>query len=1195
MGDSTNNYVIRLAVDNTAANKGFTETGTAGAALGASLAQSIGAGAQTAAAAIQVVDRESQKFAKTVQDTAATLGLTKGETIAYRAEVLGLGEVLSAPIAKILEFEAAQRGVASSSVQAAAAVNAFGETEEQASARIRGVAAAAMESQAAMQASTRATYDAAIANQNYSKSSSDSSTTVAQQNKAISDYAILQSRQNAQAQELREGLKTGSGNYGDLEAQYGRLDAAMAQGALTTEEYESAFASLRKEEDNLARGLDSLRARYDPIGVAQRRLAQDTKALDDAFKNGQLSEKEYEAALAGIKVDQAKLALASLAAQERDLRQQLRDGTITNKEFKQSLNDIGSAKEPLQAVVKGASSAGEAVHEFGLKTAAARREVIVLGHEALTGNWSNFNGSLMVLAERADLMTLAMSATGLAIAGVAAVIGVFAVAAVKGALEQEAMNRALVMSGNYAGTTADGLLNIAKSAATSSGAIGTAKAAVMELAGTGRFTASQIAMISAAVTDVSDTTGRKVSDTVAEFERLAEDPVKSIVTLNDKYHFLTEAVYDQITALDKQGDRQGAAQLAEQTYATALSQRAAEIRANQGIIEEGWHAIKSAASEAWAVMLSVGTTTSTTQQIAALQTRKQSASTGGEDGVAGMFNPDQAVANSRWTDADESKLRDLIKKQAEDLAAASKKSEDAQTEAGKISAKSWMDGFDKQFATQAQKRQTEKDEYAARATALGYSPAKQAADMALIDAKYKDPKTPHAKAPHDDAGTRMLEASRQTGASLEAQLASSDKLTEAAKKLAEFDQRIADIKTKQIQTADDKSILASQDANRAQLQNNVALEKAVLLKQQEAQLTQRSAQINQSIADGQATRAENYQRTLGAFGQGKDVQAQTQAMNQIATEFQRYHEQLAKATPKDLLGSDDYVAEQAKIDAAMQRSLGIATDYYAQLKEKQGDWTNGVSQAMADYQSTVANHAAQAETIFNDSMKSGEDIFANFAKTGKLSVTSLADTFIEEIARMEYRLLMSKLMSGGIAGAAGSGSWLGNLLGTSSIPTGAISAANGSDDPIGALATIMPGWDDGGFTGAGGKYAPAGIVHKGEFVFDQQKTARYRPLFEAIHAGRDIKSWRGYAEGGYVGGGKSGGFGISVPVNVVNEAGDVSHATAQQSTGANGIPSVDVLISKLDNAMAKRIRSGQGATHSAISSRFGVKPKPGGG
>jgi hypothetical protein len=56
-----------------------------------------------------------------------------------------------------------------------------------------------------------------------------------------------------------------------------------------------------------------------------------------------------------------------------------------------------------------------------------------------------------------------------------------------------------------------------------------------------------------------------------------------------------------------------------------------------------------------------------------------------------------------------------------------------------------------------------------------------------------------------------------------------------------------------------------------------------------------------------------------------------------------------------------------------------------------------------------------------------------------------------------------------------------------------------------------PGFAEGGYTGPGGKYEPAGIVHKGEFVFDQDTTSRNRGLFEAIH-----KGMAGYANGGFV-------------------------------------------------------------------------------
>ena len=46
----------------------------------------------------------------------------------------------------------------------------------------------------------------------------------------------------------------------------------------------------------------------------------------------------------------------------------------------------------------------------------------------------------------------------------------------------------------------------------------------------------------------------------------------------------------------------------------------------------------------------------------------------------------------------------------------------------------------------------------------------------------------------------------------------------------------------------------------------------------------------------------------------------------------------------------------------------------------------------------------------------------------------------------------------------------------------------------------------GGYTGDGAQFQEAGTVHKGEFVINAQKTRQYRPLLEAIHAGRNPKA-----------------------------------------------------------------------------------------
>lgn len=66
------------------------------------------------------------------------------------------------------------------------------------------------------------------------------------------------------------------------------------------------------------------------------------------------------------------------------------------------------------------------------------------------------------------------------------------------------------------------------------------------------------------------------------------------------------------------------------------------------------------------------------------------------------------------------------------------------------------------------------------------------------------------------------------------------------------------------------------------------------------------------------------------------------------------------------------------------------------------------------------------------------------------------------------------------------------------------------------------GFAGGGYTGPGGKYDPAGVVHRGEFVFDQKSTSAIGigTLYSLMRQARGARSvTRGYANGGAVGGG----------------------------------------------------------------------------
>lgn len=70
------------------------------------------------------------------------------------------------------------------------------------------------------------------------------------------------------------------------------------------------------------------------------------------------------------------------------------------------------------------------------------------------------------------------------------------------------------------------------------------------------------------------------------------------------------------------------------------------------------------------------------------------------------------------------------------------------------------------------------------------------------------------------------------------------------------------------------------------------------------------------------------------------------------------------------------------------------------------------------------------------------------------------------------------------------------------------------------------GFAEGGYTGAGGKYQPAGVVHKGEFVIPAYAVNRLGlGYLNNLAFGRGV---RGYADGGFVTGGLTGGGSVNV-------------------------------------------------------------------
>lgn len=143
----------------------------------------------------------------------------------------------------------------------------------------------------------------------------------------------------------------------------------------------------------------------------------------------------------------------------------------------------------------------------------------------------------------------------------------------------------------------------------------------------------------------------------------------------------------------------------------------------------------------------------------------------------------------------------------------------------------------------------------------------------------------------------------------------------------------------------------------------------------------------------------------------------------------------------------------------------------------------------------VRDQWTEASKFAFDSMT---DSFASFASGTQTSFRDMTTSILQDLSRILIKAALvnaEKMAFGGFSN--------GGAVGIPNLP--------GSGDIGGGIP--YPKWSSGGYTGIGGKYEPAGIVHKGEVVFSQQDVANHG----GVNAVENMRL-RGYSGGRLVGG-----------------------------------------------------------------------------
>lgn len=1088
---------------------GMASVAAAAAVKASGSLQGIGSAAEGAA---QKLTSSQQRARQSLERLANTLGRSRSEVAEYRAQAAGLPRDVYEPlVAKIREAEAAMGGLSAGQRAVTAAGAQAVQSEAQTAARYRDIGQAAVERAAALQRQVEQARAAAIAERELSAASSagargQGAGVLAGQNRGFQELTRDINEVNA----ALAAIERGAGSQSAIQAQTDKLVSLWSQGRITAEQYGAAVKRLDASEAALARSSAQAAAQGDRFIAGLREQAETA-----GMTARQLL--EYRAAQLGVG-DRAGPLIARLAQVNKNLdgtgisaRQTAAAMRMVPAQMTDIVTQLAGGQNPFLIMIQ---QGGQLKDSFG---------GIGPMFRALLGMVSPFS---------------------LAVGGVGAALALMGTAFYKGTSESREFGNSLVLTGNYAGQTAQSLVDMSRRVGGVNSTVGRSADVLNRLVASGRVTGSSLETVAGAIVNMSETGVRSVDDLVAEFVRLGESPSQAVAKINESMHFLDAATYERIRTLEQQGQKEQAAALAQSTLADATNRAADRVRASAGTLERGWNSLGLAARKAWDSMLNIGRPTpiaelrkqaeELSKTVESLENNQGFTTNDGGAAIGGGRNRAQQALKLKKQEL--ATITAEIQRQEKEEAAARGEALKGQATQEKIAASARLNELMKATRDRAQIRADEIKSMREDAARAGWTAEQVAEAEKRINEKYKDPKGAGG-AYKDDAATRRLAALREQEASLSAQLAGEKKLTDAGRARAEFEQQIADLKGKAILTADQKSLLANEGAIRAQLAKNEGIAKELATKQAMLKLDERAAQIQQAMASAAESRQEQYDRQLGTAGLGQVARQRAEAENSIRLEYRRYQEQLTKATPQDQLGSERFMEEQAKIRQGLQSALAEQRAYYGEVDKLNSDWSIGAREAFSDYAESAANVSQQAQGLFAGAFTGMEDAMVRFVSTGKLSFKDLANSIIADLARIAARQAIVGAI-GSIASTFASGASTG--IGSAT----ATDVANATARSGGGMMFLSSG----GYTGDGGKYEPAGIVHKGEYVLNAAATAR-------IGVDKlDRLNKMGYADGGlggrppgvWSGGGLGGGPAYQITNQVIfSDSGRETRQTGQ--------------------------------------------------
>ncbi|HCB4003414.1 TPA: phage tail length tape measure family protein [Klebsiella pneumoniae] len=935
-----------------------------------------------------------------------------------------------------------------------------------------------------------------------------------------------------------------------------------------------------KQADNLATALVKMTQAGERAATSAGKV---TKATDE--------EKQSLSELLD-RIDPVNAALNKLDKQQQDLAKFKSKGMVDADTFDLYSKKIEETRNRLTGFRDDLGKTGQSAAQtaYAMRMIPAQMTDIIVG---LSTGQSPF----MVLMQQGGQLKDMFGGIGPAIKGVggyvlglinpvtlaAAAVGVLGLAYYKGSQEQDEFYKSLTLSGNLVGKTTGQLADMAaRVSVVANSTTGVSAATLNQIVSSGKVAAESLERVTTAVVEISEATGIATEKLVGDFNDIAADPVAAITKLNDQYHFLTLATYNQIKALQDEGNQQDAARVATDAYANAMQQRANDIHQNLGILERAWDSLAKTAKGAWDAMLDIGREQTGTERIS--QIRKEldwiDKAAGGKLFFGGRkAELEDELNNLQSQITTEGVLTEII-------------SSHDKAEQKRIKTQQEADRVNQQLLSNADIRNQKLKQQSEFLKSGAITAEQYAKNVSRINELYKDPKspkTPKGKAYTEDAATRLLDQINQQTAAMQSQLDASDKLNSATQARVKFEQQITDLKSKTQLTADQKSILSRSDEilqaykQQEALQNSVKtlddyrkMQEQVKTKDERTNdlLKTRLELLEKAKATGQLKPGE-YEKTRADIYQNTDMQLPSTVRNVVGN-----------LTPTGGRFSGTFEGMQGQINEydqaqqELQRWLAAQEEAYAKAGEITAEGEarmTSIRQRAADANQVIE---AQKNTIISAATQSLFDSTAEIMRTGFGEQSAIYKVAFAASKAFAIADSMVKIQQA-IASGAVSAPYPANFIAMASIAEQTASIVSN----IQAVSSV--GFASGGYTGPGGKYQPAGIVHKGEYVFDQASTNRIGvSQLEALRNGQPLDATLGRT-----------GFGTGVQnVNSDNRRQTTVHAPINQEFHLQGITPEQLsatlnqnnrqLSRQLKGELTKEVTMPQGAFGNALKGNY---------